>query len=187
MRLLPGPNPLARAGDRLVGALFGLVWVVAAIGMPVAGAVGTRTHTHLSDLSDHQLSTTTPAQAVLLADSPHSDSSTIGAGDERTQVPATWQTQDGTLRTGKVEAANDLTAGTTVPIWLNDEGTPTPKPLTSGEALLGAAGAALGTWLALVATATTCGATAHIAVHRAHLRAWEREWALVEPSWRRTT
>ncbi|GAA2658337.1 MULTISPECIES: hypothetical protein [Actinosynnema] len=184
MRLLPGPNPLARAGDRLVGALFGLVWVVAAIGMPVAGAVGTRTHDRLSDLSDQQTATTVPARAVLLADSPTSDSSTIGAGHERTPVPATWRAPDGTPRRGEVEAGNDLAAGAAVPVWLNQSGEPVPEPLTSGDALLGAAGAGLGTWLALVATATGCGATAHVVVRRAHLRAWEREWARVEPSWR---
>jgi hypothetical protein len=129
-----------------------------------------------------------PVRAVLLADSPRAP-----AADQRVptlQQPArvTWTAADGVVHVVEVRVPPVLRAGSAVTVWLDRAGRVVADPAErSAEAVAFGVSAALAvvalSWAVLsVLWSTVCRLTA-----ARNAAAWAREWARVEPRWRRSS
>ncbi|GAA0247888.1 hypothetical protein GCM10010492_54550 [Saccharothrix mutabilis subsp. mutabilis] len=179
-------NPLAGLGDRLEGAVLVVAVVTTMLGLPVAAALGSETYTAQAALSRAQQATRHRTDAVLLADAPSTAVETgPGTGVGKSPVPAQWTLPDGRVRRGEVEVDNDLVTGTTVRIWVDAGGAPVAEPLTAEAALISAVVVAVASWLALGGGMALLVVLFRSAHQRVRLRRWGRDWAEVEPTWRR--
>lgn len=101
------------------------------------------------------------------------------------QVPAQWTTADGDARTGQIHAEAYQPAGTTVSIWIDTAGNPTPAPASLDEAVTRAAllvaltGSGLGAVIILTARLTSAGD------RRRRHAVIDREWEQLEAAWTR--
>jgi hypothetical protein len=101
-------------------------------------------------------------------------------------TPVRWIDHSGAEHTGSVVMTTSAPAGTEVVVWLDATGKVTGPPLRPVNPVFGAAVAAVGLLCvgATVLVVTWLGVRA--ATGRLNSRRWEREWARVEPRWRRT-
>ncbi|NUT99221.1 MAG: hypothetical protein HOY78_45175, partial [Saccharothrix sp.] len=88
---------------------------------------------------------------------------------------------------GPVDAVPGLPAGTTVPIWVDAAGDPADPPLTAGGAVGGAIAVAAVVWLLFAAFPAALCVGLRLVRNRINDRRWTREWAVVEPLWRRVS
>jgi hypothetical protein len=121
---------------------------------------------------------TEDAPIVVLAD-PH------GMQRPPTTAAATWTARDGTARSGEVPAPVGGHAGSTAPIWTERDGTLAEAPTSAIAA--GFAAVLSGAAVVLLCCAVVVGAwwTTRRVTTTLNVRSWEREWAAVEPRWRR--
>jgi hypothetical protein len=177
-RRLVAPPALGRATDRAEDLT---AWLVTSLGLfAVLGAVLVGMAAHRAALIPGELGDVSPVRVVLLADVP------AGPADPGPRVPVSWIAADGTEQTGELVVRAPLPAGSAVPAWLDRQGrlasTPPRHPV---EAVAFGVGAAL----TVAAVAWALLAAAWSAVRRATATrndaAWAREWARVEPVWRR--
>lgn len=179
-----GRNRLARAGDRVEGAVLVTAITVVLLGLPIAAAVGSEVYTAESAVSVEQQRTRHRAVATLLEDTPSSPAGTgLGVGAQAPRVPATWQASDGTTRRGDVVANHDVKAGSTVKIWVDDSGAKVDPPMTSEGAVITAVAVAVGLWVALICLMVSLYLMITLVHKRMRLRQWAAEWAEVEPKW----
>jgi hypothetical protein len=181
----PGRNPLARGVDRLQGALVALSVCAGLVLVPVMLTIGSLTYADLAEQGEEQVRTRHETVATLTEDAPsvafgaHGDLS-VGSS----KVRAEWWLPDGTTRAGLVTAPDGRHAGAEVPVWLDEAGDPTDPPLSGPDAVAAGVLVAVTGW----ATATSlvvlvcCGFNWLIERHRQ--RAWQTEWARIEPQWR---
>ena len=108
-----------------------------------------------------------------------------GAQWPPTTAGATWPAPDGTPRAGEVPAALGARAGSTAPIWTERDGALAEAPTSSLAA--GFAAVLSGAVVVLLCGAVVVGAwwTTRRVITTLNVRSWEREWAVVEPQWRR--
>ncbi|MBP2335711.1 hypothetical protein JOF41_001889 [Saccharothrix coeruleofusca] len=182
-RLFDWRNPLARADDRLEAVLLASAIVVAVLGVPFAAALGSEVYADRSAASRDQLLGRRQVDAVLLADAP----SSAGGGGlvVGPNVLAEWRLPDGTTRRDEIPVANDVLAGSVVPVWVDASGTGVPAPLTARGAVVDAVAAATGAWTALCAALALLCLVVRLLLDRRRLRRWEQGWCEVEPAWRR--
>ncbi|WP_439680864.1 Rv1733c family protein [Embleya sp. MST-111070] len=106
----------------------------------------------------------------------HTGVATVAAG-------VRWVAADGTTHTGVAQVPPGGAAGDTAGIWLDAEGRPTTPPPSHGAIVVdGITAGMLVFALAFMVTAGAFGAE-HLLTSRRRARAWEREWAVVEPNW----
>jgi hypothetical protein len=175
-------SPLARTTDRVEDLV---AWLLVAAGMLAAlGAVVVGAAAHRAALVPGQLGEASPVRAVLLADVPVAVTSRRPA--VLPDVPVSWTSADGTEQTGELEVPAPLRAGATVTAWLDRNGRLTAAPPTHAAE---AAALGLGAGLAVGAGAWALLAALWSSVRRVTAArndaAWTREWARVEPVWRR--
>ncbi|MFE2752321.1 hypothetical protein ACFXGA_09995 [Actinosynnema sp. NPDC059335] len=178
-------NPLARAGDRLESGVALVAVTVALTGLPVAAALGSEVHVRQVALSSEQSRTRHQVDAVLSVDTPGDVGGTEHTATTTYVVHATWALPDGTARQGAVRVTGGRSAGSEIPIWVDDGGSPVDPPLTAEGAVVTAATVAVGSWLALGgAMALLYGLVRGVHVKLRRQR-WALEWAAVEPGWRK--
>ncbi|HEX6345915.1 hypothetical protein [Umezawaea sp.] len=180
-RVFHGRNPLTRTSDRVESAVFMTALLIALLGVPIAAATGSEVYARESVSSAEQLRTRHQVEATLLEDT----GTHVATGVTGPVVRASWQSPDGTPRQGGVTAAYDLKTGSTVLVWIDENGAVTTPPLTSEGAVITAIG-----WTATMLLGLVCAlCSAHLlTVHlnrRRNARRWEAEWAAVEPEWTR--
>lgn len=124
----------------------------------------------------------TPVQAVLLENTPVV-SGARGTAPSRVPVRASWVGADGMPRSGLVEAAPALRAGSTVTIWLDHDGRVVPRPVGEDEAVLVGGLAVTGVVLLGGLLLGGCWAGVRMLTGRVKAALWEQEWAQVEPRW----
>jgi hypothetical protein len=124
-----------------------------------------------------------PAVATLLDGTPGRQATTgEGAAPPRVPVRAHWTAPDGTTRTGTIETAAEHRAGSRVPIWVDQYGTPTAAPADRSPMMTSLVAGLF------VASGLIAGITGghRVLVWRLNcrrLREWEAEWLVIEPRW----
>ena len=178
-RVFHGRNRLARARDRVEGAVVLVAVLVVLLGIPVAATVGSETYQAAVVESVAQSRTRHETTATLLEDVP----AATAAGTPSHRAAATWDGPDGSHHRGPVVAAPYLKAGTRLAIWVDDAGRTTTPPLTVEGAVITAIGVAFLSWSALVfLMAGLCALTTYLN-KKTSSRHWEAEWAATEPEW----
>src|SRR5439155_4970348 len=135
-------------------------------------------------ISREQSRTWHPATAVLLADAPPgSVDANLGYSTRKptTPVRARWQLPDGGTRLGKIEVGSGSRVGAKVPIWLNQAGEPAGERITAKDAAAIGFFAGAAVLIAGVAGAGGMFLLIRLPLNRSRSRAWQREWARVEP------
>jgi len=178
-RLLTGRNALRRPVDRIEGVV--LVALSAAFLAAVAFACIVGTHTYQS-----QRAATVglrPAAAVLLQDGPAvSDLARVGQAEAQWFVPGGGQ-RSGVLTTATTPDIAGASAGTRIPVWLNQSGQPAAPPADQAVMIIYAlvAGAVVGGLAGLVLLLVY--ALCRLVLDRRRLAAWESAWDRTGPRW----
>ena len=182
--LCPGTNRLARGVDKTEATIVILFVLLALLLVPVMLTLGTVTSTSLAEQSAQQSRSRYETVAVLTRDAPEPGLSARGEVVHRSSwVPARWRLPDGTSATGSVKADNGLQAGAQVTVWLDESGRVTEPPLSRTDYVgAGVLVAVLG-WLSVVGLLALACWALHHALDRRRYRAWDSEWARVEPDW----
>jgi hypothetical protein len=182
--LRPGRNPLSRGVDEAEATVVIVFALLALVLVPVMLTFGSLTYANLAERSEQQVRTRHEAVAVLTEDAPGPNVGTRGevlSGNSK--VAARWQLPDGATRTGLVEAADGSKAGAEVRIWLDESGRPVAAPMSSVDSVGSGVLVAVFGWLVSVGLiALACWGLRHV-LDRRRYRAWDTEWARVEPDW----
>ncbi|MEU4523980.1 hypothetical protein AB0F52_35330 [Amycolatopsis sp. NPDC024027] len=178
-RLLPGRNPLARAGDRVEALLLLLAVAGALLAIPFAAALGSETYAAQTARAAQERTTRHPATAVSLAAASGQSYGTDGAGAPaaQTTVPAAWFDARGTRHTGDVLADPGSPAGTRVSVWLDQHGELTGEPLSASTSAADGVFAAILLWAAITGALAGLYGTARFVLARFHAAAWDRAWS----------
>ena len=181
-RVTLGSGPLKRTSDRLECLSRILLAAVMLTAVPIALAVATGSYTQGRSEVTAQAAERQQVPAELLEDaSAPADAS--GAVPRNGRASAVWTGPSGAERTDEVSAPLGARAGSTVSVWIDQNGDRTTRPLSTSAVVGRAVGLAL-----LIQLAISMGAYgAHRAVRRlldrGRSRQWAAEWAVVEPEW----
>jgi hypothetical protein len=179
-RFTLGSGPLKRGSDRIqVGAralLLALLLAAVAVSLAVATAAATQTR----DLADDQAASRHPVTATLLHDAVPPD----GAGSVASVV-ATWSAPSGGGREGVVHVRTAAEAGTTVTVWVDEDGAITARPLGDADVVARAVGYGVPTLIGCSVLATLGYLGVCALLDRGRMRRWATDWAVVEPVWSR--
>lgn len=181
-RFTLGSGPLKRASDRIEFAARVLLVVLVLAAVPVALAVATATATQTRSLADIQSASRHLVVATLLADAEPVVGADAGAG---ASVTATWTAPSGAVREGVIRVRTAAEAGTTVTVWVDEDGDVTTRPLTDADVVARAIGYGLPTFLGISALAVLGYLGVHTLLDRGRMRRWASDWAVVEPVWSR--
>lgn len=180
----PHSNPLARGVDRLESRVLILVVLIALLLLPIMLVLGSLTYANLSATGEQQARTRHETIATLTEDAPTPSIDVHGvAATNESDVMATWRLPDGSTETGLVPAADGLTSGARVEIWLDQDGRPVDAPVTSTEIGMAAVTISGVGWLTIVGLLALLQLGIHRILDRRRYRAWDQEWAQVEPGW----
>ena len=179
----PYRNSVARGSDKLESATLAIAVVVALLLVPVMLVLGSIAHADMAVTGQQQQRTRHPAVAVLMQDAPAASASGHGNGVGTSMVPATWTNADGSTGKGPVEVTGGQKAGTKVDIWVDQRGRVVDRPLNDADATAGGVLVALTGWLTALLVLGLVQAGLHALLIRRRYRAWDRQWALVEPGW----
>ncbi|MFB9907631.1 Rv1733c family protein [Allokutzneria oryzae] len=175
-------NPMRRFSDRVESAVLVLVVICMLGAVPLALLAGTVTHDRLRAAASELRSTT----AVLEQDAPVPVvSSELVTTTSQARALGTWITADGSPRSGEVFTRSGATAGSSVVVWLDPEGTPVRPPLDASELVLMAVLVTLGVLAAAEAAAGLFYVTVRAVLDRGRLASWEDEWERVAGDWTR--
>lgn len=173
-----------RTTDRVEDAVAWILTALALLLIVVAGVTGLAVHGGEADRAELENGSKSQARAVLL------EEVYVTIGDLGTPIPvpvtARWTDRDGRQHAGLVPVDRSAPAGAEVDVWIDAAGEIASRPVRPENAVVGGIVSAFGV---LCAGGTLLGAT-WLGVRRLtqlrNTRRWEREWALVEPQWRRT-
>jgi hypothetical protein len=101
------------------------------------------------------------------------------------QVAAGWTDRGGVRRTGAVVVSSSASAGEQLDVWVDSSGAIVPAPARPENAVVAGVLAAVGILLAGGTALAVGWYTVRNLVAACNVRRWEREWASVEPLWRR--
>jgi hypothetical protein len=162
-----------------------LLCTLGLVAVLIAVLAGRQIYDNGLDQARYEAASRSPIRAILLKDPVVASVTADGAPAAAVRALASWRGPDGVDRSGLVDAPEDARAGTVVDAWADRDGSVVPRPRLASDAVASAvllAGLLFVTMLVLLCLAWT-GARAAIATR--NLVAWEREWAAVEPEWRR--
>ncbi|GAA0926120.1 hypothetical protein [Pseudonocardia zijingensis] len=182
----PVVNRLPRRGtDRVEDAVAWILTAAALLLVVAATVTGLGTYGRAAERAELQRTTTSQVRAVLLEDA---NATIVDVGGPMpARVAARWLDRNGHEHTGSVVVRQTLPAGAEIDVWIDAAGALTSRPTTTANAVVGGIAAAFG----VLCAGGTLLVAVWLAVRRAtgsvNARRWEREWAHVEPLWRRTT
>ncbi|REF38108.1 Rv1733c family protein [Thermasporomyces composti] len=183
-RLAWSRNPLYRTTDRLEGLLLLLTILAAILAVPVAVAVGQRTHEEGMRTTRAQIATGRWEKARLLEAAPSTVTSLPDTPTDLTALArATWRGPDGTMREGQVPVRPGTPAGATVRTWIDSSGRATQPPLTASQVSDRAVATGLTTWLAIELGVVVVYIFLRWLLDRRRLASWRSEWEQVAPRW----
>jgi hypothetical protein len=174
-------NPLRRRTDRIAACLAALLVVVFLIGAPVLSVTAIDKAGRAGAIGQHAARSWRQVSAVLrqAAPTPSFSKEVVHSS----WVQARWTAPDGRPRAGAILVSTGMTAGHTVPLWVDAAGAPTGPPpsrraVLAREAIAGVvATAALGIVLLCLASA------GRWVLDRRRLADWAAAWATVGPQW----
>jgi hypothetical protein len=177
-------GPLPRRGtDRVEDVTAWILIVAALLLIVVAGVTGLGVHGREAERAVLDSRSTSQVRSVLLEDA----KVMISEVGERmpVRVPARWTDGDGREHTGSVLVQRAQPAGAEIDVWIDGAGEITSRPANLLNAVFGGIVSAFG----VLCAGGTLLVAAWLGVRRAtgavNARRWEREWAAVEPHWRR--
>lgn len=178
LALQPDGNPLIRPSDRRQARLAAAVIALALIAAPLMAAYGFSYHASLTDRAAAQQQGRYQVDAELVDEAPVSQQQSAAAWQTPRQATAQaeWTARDGQRHKSKIPVAAGTSAGETVTIWVNDDGTRTGAPLTANQTTAAAVMATLGIWLIFVAALAGIYVLMRVRLDRVRYAEWEREW-----------
>jgi len=175
-------NPLRRRTDKIATWLTIQLLVVVLVGGPLLGVAVFGWAARAGAAEQRAERSWREVPAVLLRAAPAPDSFAGGVFGF-SWVPARWTTPSGQARSGDIPVEVGLTAGRTVPLWVDARGTPTETPITHRAVLArSATAAAVAIALAMIVLAGLMWAGRWL-LDRRRLAAWELAWSIVGPQW----
>ncbi|MCQ4207089.1 Rv1733c family protein [Streptomyces longispororuber] len=182
----PG-NPLRRRSDVIEAWAGVLLGVLALLVAPAAGVLtGWDAHADAREHARRQVVSRHVVRAELVEDAPDFVASASGTqDDQRYPVVVRWTDPAGrtVVATAPVPAGLDRGDGTAV--WLDRSGDVTTPPWGTDDIWSHTLAAAFLVTAAVLGAALTVRLVLRGALDRGRSAAWEREWARVEPDWRR--
>jgi hypothetical protein len=175
-------NPLRRRTDKIATWLAAQFLVVVLIGVPLSGVLAFTWAGRAGAAELRAERSWREVPAVLLRSVPVSGS-VAGSVFGYSWVPARWTAPDGRVRSGDIPVEVGLSAGRTVPMWVDATGTPTDVPLTHRAVLARAATAATVAALLLLIVLFCLAAVGRWLLERRRLADWELAWSIVGPQW----
>jgi hypothetical protein len=183
--LSPARNSLRRRVDRVESALVALVMLLALLVVPLSAAVGGVVYGQGARAAERAAMSIRHVPAVLQEDGPSAIPNPDGKTDGGTQASATWTGVDGRPHSGLVPVALGTRSGTTVQVWVDTADRVVSPPPTSGQVIGSAVIVACATLLGAEFVCAMALLGLRAAAIRSTSRAWQHEWEIVEPQWRR--
>jgi hypothetical protein len=176
-----GANPLRRTSDRVEVWCSRLLLVLLVLGLPSA-SVWAGLSAYESTMRTVQSQSAERHRITARVTSAPDAASDSAAGGKQT-ARVSWTDQDGRKKTGTARVSLDKTAGSTVRIWVDKEGTVRDPPLSAGHAAATSwlTGGLTALGVSVVVVAGRKGV--RLALNRRRYAQWDAEWELVEPSW----
>ena len=177
-------NPLRRGSDRAETVVLGALLAAFLAATPFAAhAAGSWAHATYAREAQAQRTALRQVPATVLQAPPPKLTAFPGAGVVPLGVDARWRAPDGQERTGLLFVPADVTAGSTVLVWVDHAGRLADPPL--GRAQLAtraqlAEEAAVGV---LAITLAVIGWLARRSLDRRRMGAWDAEWLATGPRW----
>ncbi|MCW0212139.1 MAG: hypothetical protein OJJ54_02180 [Pseudonocardia sp.] len=181
-RTAPHQAGTRRRTDRVEEAAATVLRLGTVVAVLVIGLFALSVYRGGSDRAVREAADRTQVVAVATADAPVPPA-VRGGGTLPRAVPAVWSTPDGRSRAGDVRVTDRPRAGEEIPLWVDAEGRPVAAPMTTGTAVWVALADAAVLLLLLGYVVRRARAGVRAATFRINARAWEREWAEVEPRW----
>lgn len=183
-----GRNPLARASDRIEGAVLLVVVLGLFVALPLAVLAGFSSYRGQLAVAQQQQATRYLATATLIEAAPAvvPANEAAFAGNRTARVHARWTVAGGAERIGTIPADRGTAAGAHVPIWLTGSGDPAPVPLTTSDVTTTSVLAGVFTWVATAAGLVAVYWTTRTVLDRRRDRRWDREWLTAGQKWARS-
>ncbi|MGW7066585.1 Rv1733c family protein [Streptomyces sp. NPDC054855] len=178
-------NPLRRRTDLVQGWIAVGLFVAVLTATPAAVVlVGDAVRRHTEQIARHQTDTRHRTTAVLVHDAPrHAEPGSVEARNVLYPVTVRFTDRHGDTRTAQKDVEPATSAGSTVPVWVSDEGKLTDPPLTAGEVRDHTVGYAVMAAIAVPLLGGAAYACAHRRLERINLARWEADWAVAAARW----
>ena len=182
-RVWPDRNPLRRAADRAERALLVVLFALFAAGIPAAALAVE----HWAGLGAARAArVAAAAQRPVSAHLLHSAPASVGPANPSSYLvsePAWWADSAGVRHIGTVLVAAGTKAGTVLHEWTDGAGGLTGSRIDPAQLSSGAALAAIGTILLLIAVLVVIMLVIRRHLDRRRLADWEEGWTSVGPEW----
>ena len=178
----PAPEPadrLRRTASRWEDALSVGLGLLVAIGLLVTWMAGAAAHGSVTERGAAEAAERTAVPAVVTE-----RATSIGDPQSGQQaLTVSWTGPDGSARTGSTSLPGLYDVGDRITVWTGPDGELTTPPSTGADAITVAVAAG---FLTVVVWAVALAGLGHLGFRwtgRRFARAWELDWAAVEPRW----
>ena len=175
-------NPLRRRTDRVATFLAAQLLLVVLVGVPLVAIAAYGWAGRIGAAEQRAERSWREVPAVLLKSVPAPNSFASGLFGYA-WVPARWAAPNGRPRFGNIAVDVGVSAGRTVPIWVNAAGRPTDPPLTQRAVQARSATVAAVAALAALCVLSLLAWAGRALLDRRRLADWELAWAIVGPKW----
>ncbi|MDN3025801.1 hypothetical protein [Streptomyces sp. S.PB5] len=177
-------NPLKRRADKVEAWVVLGAWLLTVLAGVAAGlaATGSVEHSLARERAEWR-----QVEAHLTEKAPGRSGQSGPTSGDQVWAKVTWQSADGTFRTGQVRVDPGSVAGTPVTIWTDPEGRLVTRPATESQAALRASLIGALTGLSAAFVPFTAGRMLRGRLERRRIDRWDAEWARFGPMWGRTT
>jgi hypothetical protein len=175
-----GRNPLRRHLDILESRLLAGLTAAFLVGTPLLGIMAGQV-AHQAGLREVQAQQGwRQVTATLLTAPPRTTTAVV-----LSLAQARWQVPGGAERVGQIPVPAKAQRGSTVPIWVSQQGTLESQPLTRRQATSFAWTAGVAAGLGLAVLLALLAYLIHLRMNRRRLAVWEADWAATGPRWSR--
>ncbi|MFD4909010.1 Rv1733c family protein [Kitasatospora purpeofusca] len=185
-RTVRAREPLARPVDRARSRAWlaaGLALVLGLAGVAGAAVLGHRAAGRTAEAERGRLHRTEALVLGRLRAEDTGGGRWSGGYEKRVDTSVSWTSPDGLARTGTVEVPRSAATGSTVTLWVDDDGRPSTPPATAVGLAVGVVCTGLAGTAVLAALIGGLLALRLRALDRRAARDWERSWAHWEPRW----
>jgi nitrate reductase gamma subunit len=176
-------NPLRRGSDRAETVVLAALLAAFLAGAPFAAhTAGSLAYATYGREAQAQRAVLRQVPATLLQ-APPTVTAIPGAGVIPLGVNARWRAPDGQLRTGLLFVPSGATAGSTVPVWVNQVGQLADPPLGRAQLATRAQLARELTAGTLAVVLIVIGWLARRSLDRRRMAAWDADWLATGSRW----